>query len=188
MKTIEKTPLILWVLLLALGVLVTIAVRARPPMETRVFERYVLKPIPPSVASIRLHQATGSFGRTHILRFRISKRDAASIVASKPFEEFEWVWYRDYNVSSGNLPANGRDPRQNTMFGVAVESVPVREHGKLWLPDWFAINDWKDPKVWRFHQKVGRAERDHIQLLIYNEKIGEAYFITHFARGFGVGL
>ena len=186
MKTRQKALLILWVLVFGVVMLVVVAARRRPPLEIRVFERHVLKPIPPSVAGIRLHEATGSFGCTHILRFRISRGEAASIVASRPFEEFGWVWYSNYNVSSGNLAANGRDPRQNTMFGVAVESVPVREHGKLWLPDWFGINDWENPEVWRVHQKWGRAERDHIQLFVYNERIGEAYFINHFARGLGV--
>lgn len=169
---------------LASVVLVGIAIVAighRPPAETRVFQEHVLKPVPASVDNIRFAVVKGSFGRVHLLRFGVSKAGIASILESKTFDELEWVSYRNYAIHWGYWGTSGQDPRENPLFGRRVESVAVHDFGQE-LPEWFRVNDWDNPKVYRFREELGRGKREHVQVLIYDETHEEACFVDHFAE------
>ena len=136
----------------------------------------MLKPIPQSVETIKLCTRRGSFGVARVFWFRIAKKDVDLILHSKQFTKFEWVSYWNYCVHVGHFGASTLDPRQNPLAGVGVQSAAIHEHGQE-VPDWVKINEWPDPEVFGFHEQIGRANRDHYQVLIFNEELGEAYFI-----------
>ena len=45
-------------------------------------------------------------------------------------------------------------------------------------PDWFRPGEWRDYKAYRFKERRTNY-REHTQILIYNEKLGEAYFVEY---------
>jgi hypothetical protein len=158
-----------------LTLVVTIAANCRKPpgfWEAGIFRRYVLKPIPQSVADIKVDKlATGGIfpsGHRYVLRFKISKSDVALIINSRAFEESEWVGYK-HGTHWDTLEwgdSNSLLPRQSVI--VYME----RQHP----PAWFEPKNWNSPKVYSFREKWGRSRRYRTQVLIFNEDLAEAYF------------
>lgn len=176
LKTTARLRYCLGALLLGVVIVVAGVFAHRVPAELRAFRSFVLEPIPESVETVRFSTIRGSFGIAHVFRFKIGREDIDRILQSKPFKMFEWVSYWNYCVHVGLFGASTLDPRQNPLAGVGVESVAIHEHGQE-LPAWFKMNEWKDPEVFEFHEKLGKANRDHHLILIFNEDLGEAYFI-----------
>jgi len=141
-------------------------------------------PIPESVTSIKADQPRKFRGYTYTLRFNISREDLDLIIESRPFQR---VWNVEYG--DGNLSWYWEE--QNVL-GMRVpkyiESLPCYDYTRE--PRWFRPGQWDNPEAYAFSKEgnlvnTQRFDSDksssgpvNIQVLLYNEKEGEAYFIT----------
>jgi hypothetical protein len=130
------------------------------------FTRYVLSPIPKSVTNIRADQPKRLWGYRYTFRFNIAREDVAKIVDSRPFKQIWNVKYKD----NGDLYWEWDPSRQREI----IVYHPQSDHAR---PEWFTPGLWDNPEAYAF---VTTREHDHedTQVLLYNEKDGEAYFIV----------
>ena len=143
------------------------------------FRGYVMSPIPKSVTNIKADQPKNFGGYRYTFRFNINRGDLALLTDSKPF-------VRIWNVKYKNGYLSWRWDNPDGKYGI---SIPCYDHTRQ--PSWFKPGLWDNPEAYVFH-KVGNLvniqvfERDGYhsggrvttQVLLYNEKEGEAYFIV----------
>jgi hypothetical protein len=66
----------------------------------RVFRKYVLDPIPKSVADIKVDEIEKrGLGHIYVMRFEIQKDDVALIIDSRQYEKFTSVTYNELDYS-----------------------------------------------------------------------------------------
>ena len=179
------------------GILGFTACRPRGMSEARaslIFKQYVLDPIPASVTNIRAHQPIIFYARTYTLRFNINRDDLGLLVNSRPFIKVWDVKYKDGSLSWGW----GRVEAGPLVIPEAM-AIPKYGHGiSLYDPGrepvWFRPDLWDNPEAYglykigdlvnteayeRYSEKSSKLRgRKTIQVLLYNEKEGEAYFIA----------
>ncbi len=154
---------------------------------SQAFRQYVLNPIPKSVTNINADPASIIFGYTYTFRFNINRDDLALLINSRPF-------IRVWNVKYKNGCISWEWDRAGPM-GIAKHGHSMPLYGDVWdlprEPAWFKPELWDNPEAYGF-LKVGNLvniqalERDRqksrgrltIQVLLYNEKQGEAYFVV----------
>jgi len=129
-----------------------------------VFRRYVHHPIPKSVKGIRADRPWELSGHRYVMRFKISEVDLALILNSRRFKEVSGVKYKNGTVYW--------DEDASHEQGISV--YPTGGLG----PDWFNPGDWDDAKAYRIKERNTRY-RQHIQLLMYNKELGEAYCVEY---------
>jgi hypothetical protein len=129
-----------------------------------IFKRYVCNPIPKSVKHIRADRPWELSGHRYVMHFEISPSDLSSVLALRRFTEVSHVEYNAGSLRWDVDPSHG-------------EALPLYRHGKG-APAWFRPNDWKNPKAYR-HKERQTNYREHMQILIYNEELGEAYLIEY---------
>ena len=142
------------------------------------FRGYVMSPIPKSVTNIKADQPKNFGGYRYTFRFNINRGDLALLTDSRPFVR---IWNVEY--WNGNLSWRWDNP--DGKYGISIPCYDhTREHS------WFKPGLWDNPEAYAFY-KVGNLvniqvfERDDrswsgrvkTQVLLYNEKEGEAYFI-----------
>ena len=142
------------------------------------FRGYVMNPIPQSVTNIKADQPKDFGGYRYTFRFNIDRGDLSLLTDSRPF-------VRIWNVKYKNGYLSWRWDNPDGKYGI---SIPCYDHTRE--PSWFKPGLWDNPETYAFY-KVGRLiniqaiERDKwnlggrvsTQVLLYNEKEGEAYFI-----------
>lgn len=159
------------------------------PATEELFGQHVLSPIPNSVTNIKADQPVKIFGYVYTFRFNISRDDLALLIDSQPFIKVWNVKYKEGLLEWGwghTDPIDLKIPK----YGI---SMPL--YGSNWdlprEPAWFKPEQWDNPEAYSFY-KVGDLvnsqafERDDRslggrvmkQVLLYNEKEGEAYFIV----------
>lgn len=168
-KMIER----LLICILAVTVIAALALGLRVSRGARAFRRYVCRPIPASVTAIRADLGPSRSGRKHVLRFKIDAADSAAILESRSFERFASVSFNGYSL----IWENPQGPTYRTSWGGNSEDMALYWTRKP--PEWFKPGDWDRPKVYRFREKWGKSSRSHVQVLIHNERLGEAYFIDY---------
>lgn len=131
------------------------------------FRRYVLKPIPKSVKNIKVARPWEMSGHRYVMHFRISKADLALILNSKPFKKMMDVSYDNGNLSWSLDIHQGEGLSLYSIYGDGRSG-----------PEWFRPNDWKSPEVYRFKEMTIEYRR-HMQILIYNGELAEAYFVEY---------
>jgi len=164
--------------------------KASNSQANKIYQQYVLDPIPESVENIKVDQADEIGGYRYTLRFNINKTDLSQIINSRPFERvwnvkyrngfLEWGWDRD-----GPLGMSKR--------GYSL-TVYIPEKSR---PDWFRPELWDNPEAYAFYKvgdlvNVQAFDRDRksggqggqvkTDVLLYNEKEDEAYFIASSSR------
>ena len=164
----------------------TLGAPQAPPEE--MFRQYVLSPIPKSVTNIKADQPSEIFGYDYTFRFNISRDDLALLIDSRPFVG---VWNVKYKkgVLEWGWGRTGPIELESPKYGY---SLPL--YYKSWSgphePVWFKPGLWDNPEAYAFY-KVGdmvniqALERDWqnlsgpvtIQVLLYNEKEGQVYFV-----------
>ncbi len=157
---------VVWLWLMVVMILGSIAVllgtlhfnRARSGL----FRYYILNPIPASVTDIRVDHARVFFGYGYTFRFKIARADVAAIIGSRPFQRVRNVGYE----SGGTLHFEWSP---TSWEGLAV--YPSGQ-GK---PAWFTPDSWQDPEAYAYQEL---AEQKTTYLLLYNEHVGEAYFLA----------
>ena len=149
--------------------------------KSRIFSKYVLKPIPKSVADIKVDELECSgIGHCYVMRFRIEKADLTLVLNSRMFQEFSSVAYKFGNLFWYKINYQERDPLKNPLGGETSNNLPLYTNQRQQQPpDWFKPNDWSKPKVYVVSEKYGRSRRYQTKVLIYNEKLEEAYFVEY---------
>lgn len=150
---------------ISLAVILICFVTLKATRGSRVFKKYVYKPIPKSVKDIKLHRPFELSGHRYVMHFKINKTDLELILNSRRFKEMMSFWYRNGILSL----------RMDTSHGGG--SLPLfreRQHH----PKWFRPDQWDNPKVYRFKER-NIEYRENMKILIYNEKLNEAYFIEY---------
>jgi len=135
-----------------------------------VFIRYVRFPIPKSVKNIKADRPSWEVsGHKYVMRFKINKNDLKLILNSRPFKEMIDVQYRRY----------GRGVLRWRLDPHHAEGILLYPSYGRPGPKWFRPDQWKNPKVYRFRER-NTSYREHLQVLIYNEELGEAYLIERY--------
>ena len=155
---------------------------------SRIFKKYVCDPIPKSVRDIEVHGGgellSSIFGRNYIMHFKINKADVGRILNSRKsrrFRQVEWVSYSNGSIYWGDVPPwekqNQSEFTPMVHYEYEGQSLYKPYDGRPG-PEWFRPNDWESPKVYVFKERVGHYQA-HIQILIYNEEVDEAYCIKY---------
>ncbi|MHC4172949.1 MAG: hypothetical protein ACYTBX_03980 [Planctomycetota bacterium] len=145
---------------------------SKPPMPppSEIFRQHILDPIPESVANIRADQPKNLLGSyRYTLRFNIDRADLALLIDSLSLVRVWNVEYRD-----GDLFWALDTWRGLSMNGVTIIVYDSRRRRRE--PKWFRPELWDNPEAYAFREKIG--DRMYTQVLLYNEKEGEAYFIV----------
>jgi len=160
-----------------------------PPMPppSEVFRQHIMDAIPESVTNIKADRPSIIGGYTYVLRFNISRTDLDSIINSRPFQR---VWNVEYRNGNLDWAWDRSGP-----FGIPryISSKIIYDRQGPRRPAWFKLELWDNPEAYAF-EKVGDRvnteifgykqkvhDRNDTQVLLYNEKEGEAYFIvSHF--------
>ena len=144
--------------------------------ESRIFSKYVLKPIPKSVADIKVDELEyPGLGHCYVMRFRIEKADLTLVLNSRLFQKFTSVTYKQGILSWSGIDKS-LDLLRVTLTGGGCPLYTNRQHEP---PKWFRPNDWDMPKVYVVKEKYGKSSRYQTKVLIYDEKLEEAYFVEY---------
>jgi hypothetical protein len=153
---------------------------SQPPMPppSEIFETYILNPIPESVMDIKADKPKEIWGYTYTLLFNINRADLDMLIDSRPFQKVPYISY-----SEGLLRWVWKPGHSGSI--IVYDSPRWRRE-----PRWFRPEKWEDSEAYVF-QKVGDKvniqtfgyrrdiyDRMDTQVLIYNEKEGQAYFIV----------
>lgn len=189
--------LVIVFLICMVGMLGLTACRPRGMSKARasqIFRQYVLDPIPASVTNIRAHQPGIFYGRTYTLRFNINRDDLDLLVNSRPFIKVWNVKYEDGMLSWGWGRVEAGPLVIPEALAIPKYGCAMSLYGRARKPKWFRPELWDNPEAYGLY-KIGDLvntevfERDKeksreskgrttIQVLLYNEKEGEAYFIV----------
>ena len=171
-------------------VIKTLKAPQAPPEE--LFRQYVLEPIPKSVTNINADQPSKIFGYTYTFRFNISRDDLTQLINSGPFVGVWGVKYKK-GVLKWGWGRTGPIELKIAKYG---HSMPLYEYGgRPHAPAWFRPGQWDNPEAYLFYKvgdlvniQVFEHDFEHdgrisggrvtTQVLLYNEKEGEAYFIV----------
>ena len=151
---------------ISLAVIAICVVALKMSYGSRVFRRYVCKPIPKSVKGIKVDHPWELSGHRYVMHFKISKDDVMLILNARRFREVTNVEYETGTLCWDVDPSHGH-------------ALPLYYAHKGQLgPDWFRPEEWVDPKCCEFKERNIRY-RQQIQILIYNDDLGEAYFVEY---------
>jgi len=148
--------------------------------ESRIFSKYVLETIPKSVTDIKVDELEFPvLGHGYVMRFKIEKADMTHILNSQAFEEFTSVVYKQGGLFWRNIDDRTRDPVKDLLGGDTSNLPLYTNQRQQQPPEWFRPNDWSNPKVYAVSEKYGKSSRYQTKVLIYNEKLEEAYFVEY---------
>lgn len=157
--------------------------RAPPAPPEKIFTGYVLNPIPESVTNIKADKPSNFGGYKYTFRFNISREDLSLLINSQPFIR---VWNVKYEHGNLSWRWDRDEPSGIVRYGSSMNCYDSKGE-----PRWFRPDMWDDPEAYAF-DKVGNLINTQIfeqdghhsdgrvttQVLLYNEKEGEAYFIV----------
>ena len=142
------------------------------------FREYVQNPIPESVAQIKVDKAMSKRkGYGYVFRFNIEREDFESIRKSRSFRKaiinsyvkgngLSWEW-EDWDSTKTD----------------EVRGVSFSMYALVHKPLWYDLPTWENPEAYAL-RKLGSNNNRDTQVLLYNSKLGQAYFITfHYGGG-----
>jgi hypothetical protein len=141
-----------------------------PSSPSQGFLRLVCKPIPKSVTEIKMYRLAGWRGwHRYVFHFKIDEADLSPILNSWPLQE---IRHFKYNPETSILSWEPIDFFKNLQLPSSRELYNIRsgESG----PEWFNLEQWDNPQAYKY---TVRGEVRRLRLLVYNKKLGEAYFI-----------
>ena len=139
------------------------------------FRKYVHSPIPKSVSRIKVDKPFGHGGYEYVFRFKIKREDFESLRKSRSLRKINikgyiidgkgisWVW-------EDMVPSSGKEG------GVGM---PI--YSGMHVPSWYDLPTWDNPEAFAIH-KEDENKNTYIQILLYNNELGQAYFITYYHR------
>jgi len=173
MKHTVSVALLSLVILLAAGALVGLSLKSS---RTSLFEKLVISPIPESVHGIKIDQRYSFWRRltssgelsTYLLRFDISRGDLDRVIAFRSLTEWPSVEYTFGGVYY-RLP-NGK-------------KKDIHLYWSRQRPRWFDLHEWKSFTAYYAGDEGGAKSWRRVRLLLYNERLGRAYFVKHDITG-----
>lgn len=168
-------PLSICVILVSLGIIWSRYVRS----DAAVFFRgYVLDPIPPSVAKIRVDRPKTIGGYGYVFRFAISKSDLSLLRDSRPLKPVTNV---SYHHGLLNWEWDGTASEGNPSYHISEGGLSVYGEWSR-IPPWATgLDEWTKVESYALNsvkQRPGKRAIDIMEVLIYNEELGEAYFFA----------
>ena len=152
------------------------------------FRGYVMSPIPKSVTNIKADQPMNFRGYIYTFRFNIDRDDLTMLINSRPFIEVWNVKYKNGMLSWG---WGITDPIELKMPKYGRSLTLYELGGRPRSPSWFRPEQWGNHEAYSFYkvgnlintqafERDGRStgRREITQVLLYNEKESEAYFIV----------
>lgn len=163
------------------------------PTPSELFRKHILDPIPESVKNIKADRPSEILGYTYTLRFNINRADLELLIKSGTLERVWNVQYENGYLNWDWDPPRlyGTPGRQISMPGSGMDIIVY--HPERWRrePRWFRLDQWENPEAYVFYTKgdlvniqafesdeLETSDRTTIQVLLYNEKESEAYFIV----------
>ncbi|MGD8785928.1 MAG: hypothetical protein PVJ60_00765 [Phycisphaerales bacterium] len=143
------------------------------PPASELFKQYVMDPIPASVTNIKADQPKTIGGYGYVFRFDINRADLDLIIKSRPFREAQLTNFSDSGSISWNwkgLPSYGSIGERGRGFG--IYGVKRRK------PSWYTLESWENPETYALVEEKKDVNTSDIQVLIYNVKLGQAFFIV----------
>jgi len=134
---------------------------------SELFVRYILDPIPASVQEIKASRTKEGFGFGYAFRFKISRGEVDVIINSRPFNRVSHINYENDVLLC----------RSESAPGLTTHVYPAG----VYKPAWFKLEEWADPEAYLIYETTQYQE--DLWLLVYNENLGEAYFLVRSARG-----
>jgi hypothetical protein len=181
----HKLLLVLPVVLLILAAASVLLTKRKPSAEA-LFKQVVIDPIPESVKDIKASipldkRERGHTEHTYILRFAISREDLSKIITSGNFVEQKIIYKAtDQDLHLLNLSLDYIVPNSNVVWPGVTLYATNRD-----VPDWFDLPQWNGFKAYYTgtEQPVDMYVKAHV--LLYNERLGRAYFIDQEVIGEG---
>jgi hypothetical protein len=167
---------LLLVIAIILGMVVSWGIRPDP---RALFSQYVLEPVPPSVAEIRVDQPKTIRGYGYVFRFGISKADLALILDSRPLERIPSMYVSSHGRCLGWDWSRRRDqtPTAGLVFCAYWDNRYAHKP-----PSWYSdLGRWVDFEAYALQymkERPGKTPTSILEILIYNGTLGEAYFFT----------
>ncbi len=172
-KSIARVLFVLLYVVFGIVLLIYAVVFMLRTPSPELFKRYVLDSVPASVTNIKYDRDLPVYRYAYTFRFNISESDLAQLVNSRPFQKVSNV---KYDGQKG-LYWEWDSRRSHTMFVYSSgESRPWWWQRK---PRWFTPNRWDNLQGYVFRDK---SENWSVQVLLYDQKLGQAYFIVHTAQ------
>ena len=147
------------------------------------FRGYVMSPIPKSVTNIKADQPKDFGGYRYTFHFNINRGDLALLTDSRPFVRIWNVIYKNGDI--------WWTWDQEGPFGLIMQTDNAICYDHTREPGWFKPGLWDNPEAYAFykvgnlintqafeHNRRSTGNREITQVLLYNEKEGEAYFIV----------
>ena len=164
----------------------------RRPSASVLFRWYVVEPIPASVAHIEVDQPMTHGGYGYVFRFAVNQADFELILKSRPFRRaysamrrdghvLTLRWWKDLKDSTVTKSEGGEVHTFPEVDGVSAHNFPVYDRTRR-QPSWYNLATWHDPDTYAWIQ-TDRDDLDDKQVLIYNSRLGQAYFIVFDYRG-----
>ncbi len=173
MKLDKRTRL--WPILIALFICVAVlfAINRLRADPSQLFREFVLDPIPASVSNLKADQPKTIGGYGYTFRFTINRADLALIVSAHSLSK---VYNAQYDSETGYLRFDwGPSP-----FDGGIDMPVYGPMGKR-EPSWFTLETWYSPEAYVFRKE--QRWQDDTRVLLYIEKLGEAYFLAFNRRG-----
>ena len=169
------------VMYIVLGIITPIVNRRLSPSEA--FKKFVCRPIPKSVTEIKMGRLIRWTGwHRYVFNFKIDEEDLLPILDSWPFQELK---YFKYSPEYSGLKWAKEEPAD---YAQSL-NPPSWESSSMQLynirsgeskPAWFNLEQWDSPKIYVYDVRI---DARRLRLLVYNKKLGEAYFIDYRTSG-----
>ena len=133
------------------------------------FRLYVQKPIPESVDMIQIDKPKSHGGYGYVFRFNIKRDDFEIIRKSRSFRNVLAISY----VNGEGLSWFWSDlDFTKTEAGMSFSIYSI-----VHKPSWYDLPTWDNPEAYALRNVDNNNNKD-IQVLLYNNNLGMAYFIT----------
>ena len=151
-------------------------------LAENLFREYVVNPIPESVAKIKVDQPKSRGGYGYVFRFNVNREDFERIRESRPLRDVENL---DYKYGTGLL-WEWKDWVSTEQSGDRGTGFSM--YALVRKPSWYDLPSWENPEAYALRQADVNNHRDirDIQVLLYNNDRGQAYFITFYYDGRGL--
>lgn len=137
---------------------------------SKVFRQYVADPIPSSVADIKVVQPKKRGGYGYVLRFGVNRADLRLILSSQPVPFKESQITND--LSTGSIYWRWKGPP------VSFDMQGFTFLARGYEPSWYDLPSWENVETYALVQDDKDWDNPDKQILIYNPRLEQAYFIV----------
>jgi hypothetical protein len=179
-KPRRLVPVVVIIFLLGLAFLICVVSILQKIGAADLFRQYVLNPIPESVSHIKVDQPKTHGGYGYVFRFNVNRKDFNCIRESRPFRETENIRY----IGGTELSFDWKGWEIETS-GERVRGFGFEMYALVRKPSWYDLASWENPEAYALNE-VDKSNNRDVQVLLYNNELEQAYFITFHYSGRGL--